>query len=221
MQTIDIRFTTIDPAKIHSLCGFLGSFDPIHKGHEWMIETLLERFEGVLLLVPGTHFEKQIRFPQNATLEQRLDMLTILANRKGDRIAVGLAHEVLFIRLADCLRQLFPNTAISFGMGNETYERVLASKTYYERLGLAWNDQEQAKLEQLQKTIVVFGRSSNGNEMISVPEQVRGISSTLVRETIKELQRTGDSEKIWQARLETMISQDILKFIHQKGLYHE
>jgi len=186
-----------------------------------MIDTLLERFDGVLLLVPAVHFEKQIQFPRNATLEQRLDMLTILANRKGDRIAVGLAHEVLFIRLADCLRQRFPNTAISFGMGNETYERVLASKAYYERLGLAWNEQDQAKLEQLQKVIVVFGRSSNGDGVISVPEDMRGISSTLVRETIKELQRTSASEKIWQARLATMISPDILKFVRQKGLYHE
>jgi cytidyltransferase-like protein len=220
-SAIDIRFTTIRPAHLHSLCGFLGSLDPIHKGHEWMIETLLERFERVLLLVPGVHFEKQIRFPRNATLEQRLDMLTILANCKGDQIAVGLAHEVLFIRLANCLRQCFPNTAISFGMGNETYERVLASKAYYERLGLAWNEQEQAKLEQLQKTIVVFGRSGNSNGVISVPEHVRRISSTLVRETVRELRRTGASEKIWQARLGTMISPEILQFVRQKGLYNE
>jgi cytidyltransferase-like protein len=221
MQAIDMRLTTIDPAKIHSLCGFLGSFDPIHKGHEWMIDALLERFDGVLLLVPGVHFEKQIQFPRNATLEQRLEILTILANRKGKRIAVGLAHEVLFIRLADCLRQRFPNTVISFGMGNETYERVLASKAYYERLGLAWNEQEQAKLEQLKKTIVVFGRSINSNGVISVPEQVQGISSTLVRETVRELRRTAAPESLWQEQLATMISPDALQFVRQKGLYHE
>jgi cytidyltransferase-like protein len=221
MQAIDIRFTTIRPAHLHSLCGFLGSFDPIHKGHEWMIETLLERFDAVLLLVPGMHFEKQIRFQRNATLEQRLEMLTILANRKKERIAVGLAYEVLFIRLADDLHQRFPSTAISFGMGNDTYERVLASKTYYERLGLAWNEQEQAKLEQLQKTIVVFGRSSHGHGEIVVPEQVRGISSTLVRETVRELRRTPAPESLWQERLATMISPEILQIIRQKGLYHE
>jgi cytidyltransferase-like protein len=219
MQVIDVRQTSIVPSQIHSLCGFLGSFDPLHKGHEWIVEKLLERFDAVLLLIPAFHFEKTVRFPLNATLEQRLEMLTSFAKRKMDRIVVGLAHEVLFIRLADQLADQFPNAEISFGMGNETFERVLASKTYYERLGLAWADEDQAKLEQPRKKIVVFGRSRNGDGVISVPESLRWISSTQVRKTVMELRKTPAPESMWREQLEKMIAPDILKFIRRTGLY--
>jgi nicotinic acid mononucleotide adenylyltransferase len=219
MQKIDIRFMPTKTSQIRSLCGFVGSFDPLHKSHEWIVDKLLERFDVVLLLIPAFHFEKTVRFPLNATFEQRLEMLTALSKQKGDRIAVGLAHEVLFIRLADCLRQYFPSAEITFGMGNETFEKVLVSEIYYARLGLPWTAEEQAKLEQLQKKIVIFGRSSNNGHFISVPEDLRQISSTRVRETVMELRKTSAPDAMWQKQLEQMISPEIFKFILQEKLY--
>jgi cytidyltransferase-like protein len=219
MQKIDIRFISTKNSQIRSLCGFLGSFDPLHKGHEWIIDRLLERFDAVLLLIPALHFEKTVRFPLNATFEQRLEMLAVFSKQKGARIAVGLAHEVLFIRLADCLCQYFPSAEIAFGMGNETFEKVLASENYYACLGLQWTAEEQNKLERLKKKIVVFGRSSNNDHFIPVPEDLRQISSTRVRETVMELRKASAPEAIWQKRLEKMISPEVFKFILQKKLY--
>jgi cytidyltransferase-like protein len=223
MQDIDIRITS-SMNQVRSLCGVLGSYDPLHKGHEWIAEKLLEQFDAVLLLIPAFHFEKTVRFPLNATLEQRLEMLTTFSKRKGNRgrprpLAVGLTHEVLFIRLADRLSERFPSAEISFGMGNETYEKVLASKAYYDRLGLPWTAEDQAKLERLQKRIVVFGRSQNNGRFISVPKKLHRISSTRIRETVMDLRRTCAPEAIWQERLEQMISPEILTFISQKKLY--
>ncbi len=219
MQEIEIRLMPILTSQVRSLCGFLGSFDPPHKGHEWIVEKLLERFDVVLLLIPAFHFEKTVRFPLNATFEQRLEMLAILSKREGNRIAVGLTHEVLFIRLADCLSQRFPSAEVSFGMGNETFEKVLASKTYYAHLGLPWTTEEQAKLERLRKKIAVFGRSSNNGHFISVPEDLRQLSSTRVREIVMELRKTSVPETVWQKRLEKMIYSEVLTFILQENLY--
>ena len=224
MQTPEIQIAVPVPSQVRSICGFLGSYDPLHKGHEWIVERLLGQFEVVLLLIPALHFEKMVQFPLNATFAQRLEMLTTFSKRKGKRgrprpLAVGLTHEVLFIRLADRLHERFPSAEISFGMGNETFEKVLASKAYYDRLGFPWTAKEQARLQQLQKRIVVFGRSRNDSGFIPVPEDVRQLSSTRVRETVMELRRTCAPEAIWQEQLEKLISPEILTFISQKKLY--
>lgn len=210
-----------DPLQVRSLCAFLGSFDPPHKGHEWLVDTLLDRFDLVLMLVPGRHFEKTILPPQNATLEQRLDMLALLARRKRNRIATGLAHEVLFIRLADRLVELFPQAHMGFGMGNETFDRLRASKTYYERSGLAWTAEEEKKLERLKRHVVIFGRSTNGSDTVDVPRHLRRLSSTLVRKTVKELRNTSVSKEVWTTTLEHMINSDILEYVIQKEIYGE
>ena len=220
MPGIEILTEATENSRVRSLCAYLGSFDPFHRGHAWIVETLLEKFEMVLLLIPAIHFEKTVHFPLNATFEQRLKMLasSVLKYRKHN-IAAGLAHEVLFIRLAECLARQFPDAEITFGMGNETFERFLDSKDYYKRVGLAWTNEEQAKLDELKEKIVVFGRSGNNNHFITVPEHVRWISSTLIRETVMELRKTYASEAMWQERLEEMISLEVLKFVLQEGLY--
>ncbi len=219
MQKIEIRLTSPILSQVQSLCGFLGSFDPFHRGHAWIVETLLERFDAVLLLIPAFHFEKSVRFPLNATFEQRLAMLASFIRQKQYPIAAGLAHEVLFIRLADCLAERFPNAEIFFGMGNETFERVLASKTYYKRLGLAWTAEEESKLERLRENIVIFGRSGSNAQFIVVPEYVRRISSTGIRETVMELRRASAPEAIWAKKLENIVSPEVLSFMTQNGLY--
>ena len=210
MPTIELQPTTQDLAHIRSVCGYLGSFDPLHKGHEWIVEHLLTRFEVVLLLVPGMHFEKTIQFPHNATLEQRLSMLNLFAASKPGRVLVGLAHEVLFIRLADQLAHIFPQAEITFAMGNETFEKFLASAKYYARMGLPWATEDQTRLDDLRQRIVVFGRSGTDARFTPVPEAVRHISSTRVRKIVKE----GGYET-----LPGMISPCIFSYIRQQALY--
>ena len=57
MKNIDLRLSLPPTLTVRSLCGFLGSFDPLHKGHEWIIDQLLKRFDAVLVLIPAVHFE--------------------------------------------------------------------------------------------------------------------------------------------------------------------
>lgn len=210
MPAIELQPTTQDLSHIRSLCGYLGSFDPLHKGHEWIVEQLLTRFEAVLLLVPGRHFEKTVQFPRNATLEQRLTMLNLFAASKAGRVLVGLAHEVLFLRLADQLALMFPQADISFAMGNETFAKFLASARYYTRVGLPWTSQDQARLDHLRQRIVVFGRSGTDAHFVPVPEAVRQISSTQVRNLLREQN---------YETLRGTISSFTLSYILQEQLY--
>jgi cytidyltransferase-like protein len=219
MKNIDFRLSLSPTLPIHSLCGVLGSFDPLHKGHEWIVEQLLNRFDAVVLLIPGFHFEKTVRFPLNATFEQRLSMLSSFAKQHRSRIVVGLAHEVLFLQLANCLANHFPSVEISFGMGNETFERFLASKTYYDRLGIPWTEQEQAQLDHFRETFVVFGRSGAHPRFIEVPEHLCHISSTRVRNTVIKLRESSAAEFIWQTQLKGLISEETREFIYQEGIY--
>lgn len=210
MSAIKLQPTPQDLSHIRSLCGYLGSFDPLHKGHEWIVEHLLTRFDAVLLLVPGRHFEKTVRFPHNATLEQRLVMLNLFAASKAGRVLVGLAHEVLFLRLADQLAHVFPQADISFAMGNETFAKFLASAEYYAKVGLPWTKEEQTRLDHLRQRIVVFGRSETDTGFVPIPESVRYISSTRVRTMIRERR---------YETLPDMISPCIFPYIRQQALY--
>ncbi|MBD3309471.1 adenylyltransferase/cytidyltransferase family protein [candidate division KSB3 bacterium] len=219
MTPIDLKFSVPNPSQIQTLCGFLGSFDPLHRGHEWIVEHLLQQFDAVLLLIPARHFEKTVQFPRNATFRQRIEMLASLRSRHGTRIAAGLAHEVLFIRLAEDLRSYFPHADIFFGMGNETFERFLDSPRYYVRSGIPWTAAEQAKLDHLRDRIVVFGRSEQADSFVTVPAHLRGISSTLVRETVMALRSIQAPGSLWQQRLSSMISPAVLELILQQGVY--
>lgn len=116
---------------------YLGSFDPLHRGHEWVVGQLLDRFDGAIVLVPDRHFHKEVRHPVNATLLRRLEMLTAFAREQAGRVAVGLAGEILFIRLARALETRFPKLEMSFALGDETFSRLRASADYFARSGLA------------------------------------------------------------------------------------
>ncbi len=218
MPTIEIYYNADILSRARSICGYLGSFDPPHKGHRWIMQTLLKGFEAVLMMVPARHFEKTVRFPQNAALDQRIEMLSMLT-RQEKRMAVGLAYEVLFIRLAESLGEKFPQADIFFGMGNETFERLLDSKRYYERSGLVWNQKDQAALDELQRHIVIFGRSTNRERFIKVPSQLRKISSTRVRQTIKKLSSRSISHDEWLHQLKGMLTPEISEYLIQKRLY--
>lgn len=199
-----------DAARITSLGVYLGSFDPLHRGHEWLAGQLLERCARVLLLVPSVHFHKRIRTTANATLAQRLAMIHCFSKRERGLILGGVAEEVLFVRLALCLRAVFPAASLTFGMGDDTFDRLLRSRHYFTRQGLAWTPEAAAGLEWVRVRTMVFGRSGNGPGRITVPEPPRGISSTAVRAAVA----AGD----WAA-LEAMVAPDIAWFIRREGLY--
>jgi cytidyltransferase-like protein len=198
---------------------FLGSFDPLHLGHEWAAGQLLEHCGRVLLVVPGRHFHKSIRPGENASLAQRLAMLERFARRAGGPVLDGVAGEVLFVRLAARVSDLFPRAEITFGMGDETFARLLRSPEYFARAGLAWTDADARSLAALERRALVFGRREAGPGRVAVPEDLREVSSTRVRAAVAALR--GDS-RLAAARLQelrTLVAPDILEWVLRSGLY--
>ncbi len=193
-----------------SVCAVVGSFDPLHRGHMWMVQRLLARFDLVALLVPARHFTKAVCPPHNATLDQRLDMIQRVYP-PASRVLCGVAHEVLFVRLAACLERRFPGARVTFAMGNDTFELLADSASYFNRLGLPWGDRERRRLARLAEQVVVFGRSARGARYERVPDDLRAVSSTRVR-------RAAVSSK---CELSALVHPLVLSFIHQHGLYRE
>ncbi len=120
MNRVTIANLTEDARRTRTLGVIVGSFDPLHRGHEWMVRQLLRRCDRVLLLVPLRHFDKHPVWPANATFTQRLAMIARLAERSGGRVLGGVTREVLFVRLA-AERWPFPRATILFGMGDDAW----------------------------------------------------------------------------------------------------
>eukprot|EP00616_Rhizochromulina_sp_CCMP1243_P007046 CAMPEP_0118982438 /NCGR_PEP_ID=MMETSP1173-20130426/32806_1 /TAXON_ID=1034831 /ORGANISM="Rhizochromulina marina cf, Strain CCMP1243" /LENGTH=237 /DNA_ID=CAMNT_0006932931 /DNA_START=33 /DNA_END=746 /DNA_ORIENTATION=+ len=192
----------------------LGSFDPFHRGHQALCSSLLESHgcAAVLLLVPEVHFEKTIEEGKNASLQQRVDMLRALYQGEP-RVGYGVAHEVLFVRLAQGLwREAFPSAAeVTFGMGQDRYACMLDSRSYFDTLGLEWTAGDQQELERLRDTCIVFSRDQT-TPLLSLPG---GVSSTLVRQALVG-QRSG---AVSSSTPEVMVDPAILAYIWQNGLY--
>jgi cytidyltransferase-like protein len=190
----------------------LGSFDPLHRGHGWVVRHLLRRFDQVLLLVPAVHFEKRVRFPQNATLAQRVRLIERV-HGPGGPVLAGITREVLFLRLDAVLARRFPARAVGFAMGQDTHRKLLGSARYHARLGLAWGPAEQRALERLLPRVTVLDRE----DCPLGP----AISSTRVRRLAAALQARGAASAEWLRALEPLVQPAVIDFIREQGLYRQ
>ena len=166
--------------------------------------------------MPAFHFEKTIRPALNATLQQRMEMLRL---RFGSTFLVGITEEVLFNRLHRELHRLFPRAEITFGIGDETYRKFLESPEYYRRAGLPWTPQDQRTFETLSRTIQVFGRSTAASRRTVIPPQTNGLSSTLVRGTVRKLFQHPCSQEEFTAQTTRLIHADVSGYIYNSHLY--
>ncbi len=203
------------------LACMLGSFDPPHRGHQRLVTKLLERCDAVLLLAPVQHFDKRVVPGENASYEQRAEMLWAVceSNSTDGRVGVGTTEVVLFLELGRALEARFPGTEVVFGMGNDTFGRVADSASYYARRGLPFGAEQAQALEQLLSRILVFGRSAQAPGDIVVEQDVRGISSTLVRARTRQLWQRHADDDAWHAALDTLVSPAVVSLIRSHGLY--
>lgn len=210
--------TELDPGSVRSVCGVLGSFDPLHLGHCWIVRRLLQRFQVVALMVPAWHPSKTICQPYNATLPQRLELIErIFAPASG--VVRGIASEVLFVRLWRQLMLRFPAASVSFGMGNDTHRQFLDSPTTFRRLGLPWGASERADFVRLRRQLVVFGRSQQGPQLVRLPRRLRSISSTRVRAVVRRLHRQQAPPRRWRRQLHRLVPAGVPDYLRTRGLY--
>jgi cytidyltransferase-like protein len=200
-----------------SLAVLLGSFDPPHRGHEWLVARLLEHAEAVLLLLPARHVHKQVLPGLNAPLHERLAMLALLEGREP-RLRSRLSDESLFLRLDAALARVLPGTAISFAMGDETFDRLRDSERYFRAAHLAWGPAEARHLERLLPRTLVFGRHGAASGL-TVPAEIAAISSTRVRRAAARLEREHAPEARWDRELGSLLAPDVLQHVHDLRPY--
>ncbi|MFH2008975.1 MAG: adenylyltransferase/cytidyltransferase family protein [bacterium] len=201
------------------LCCLLGSFDPPHLGHERLLGRLLERFGSLLLLVPTHHFQKQVVPGVNAGYAQRMELLRAVSDRHGARCGFGRTGIVLFVELWTALQERFGRRDIFFGMGDDTHAKVVDSRRYYRRLGQTFGPDQQRRLEELLRHIVVFDRSGAAEGGLPVDEDVRWISSTWVRRKVVELRAAGVPPSRWHRELGAALAPDVIDRILADDLY--
>jgi hypothetical protein len=171
------------------------------------------------MMVPARHFEKTIAYPKNANLDQRIDMLSAVFSEKADRVALAVANEVLFIRLHAHLQPLFPNARITFGMGSDTYRKLLASRSYFERAGIPWTNADEANLTALLKRCIVFGRCEMKPGYVKVPETIARVSSTGARDAVSRLRKAKTPITADQTAMSDLLHPDTVSYIAAAGLY--
>jgi cytidyltransferase-like protein len=198
---------------------YLGSFDPPHRGHEFIAGELSRRCEAVLLLLPAWHFHKVVRPGLNASLDQRLEMLALARGRLGARLVCGCTREVLFVRLRRLLADRLPGAQLSLAMGNETFERVRDSRRTFERCGFSWTAREEKQLAATVQDALVFGRTAAPAGCVAVPKDLRAISSTKVRGTVATLHGEHAAAAEWERRLAPMLSAGVARYVRENGLY--
>lgn len=205
---------------IHSVGVIVGSFDPLHRGHQWMVQQMSRRFELVLLLVPVAHFEKTVRFPHNATRAQRVELIERV--HRGQPVIGGLTRELLFVRLIEHLARQLPGVQVGLGLGSDTYGKLLRSRSYFAWLGLPWGPAEEQALSRLAEQSVVFARDRHVDlpaGALVPPTHLRGISSTLVRRRAVLLHAARAGAGRWHDELGPLVGPEVVSFIRELGLY--
>ncbi|EJD49540.1 Nucleotidylyl transferase [Auricularia subglabra TFB-10046 SS5] len=201
------------------------SFNPPTKAHLALARTPIDSngtpADATLLLLSVTNADKRPK-PGDATPEQRLEMMRILANELGEPVAVAAIDAPTFVGKAHALRSLGA-TQLSFAMGTDTLVRLLNSKYYgdstdamhsalrsffhgdHARVLCAHRDGEPVP----ESAREYMNADANFVSLVELGETAEGVSSSEVRASIAR----GDS--VWR----NMVSSSIAQYILHEGLY--
>lgn len=203
---------------------YLGTFDPFHRGHEWVVKQCLACFDGMILLLPNHHFHKNLSAQSRASLEQRLAMVTLGRQYLPDKnIWLGWTDCILYLKLAKSLEKLYPQWAFHYIMGDETFTKVQNSANYYSRLHVPWGAQENSHLKVLLQNTVVLNRSGRNAAGMTCPPPIRSISSTRIRRLTGVITgKNFGSSPLLMGMLLPFLQLTIIKYIFTYRLYfHE
>jgi cytidyltransferase-like protein len=197
----------------------LGSYDPVHRGHLWMMRRMLSESDALLVLVPERHFDKDPRPGFNATTEQRLEMLRLLPYDVRARAGFGRTRVVLFAELLRELESRWPAQQLRFAMGDDTYRRMLRSRAYYREVGRRFGAAERARVARLAETTRVFARHRSRPDWITVPDEVVTVSSTRVRRLAVSLHGGGASLQAWRGALRPLVTAPVAAHLYRERIY--
>ncbi|ORX91424.1 Nucleotidylyl transferase [Basidiobolus meristosporus CBS 931.73] len=215
---------------------FDSSFNPPTRAHLQLIyESLNLRpgFDACLLLIATSNADKTL---SGATLEQRLEMMHILATHLQEtgqspgssNVAVGVVNRGLFAEKISALQEAFPtlNSRFYFITGFDTVIRIFNQKYYkapltealtpiFDAGGIVCANRsgfDQKAIEEFYASGTVKHFSDHIYH-IKLKEEIADMSSTKVRLLVKE--------KADRAALETIVIPRIAQFLIDEQLYTE
>lgn len=218
-----------DPARpVSSRLGILsGAFNPLTYAHLALAQRAQEAYglDEVLFALSKVIVEKESvaqlssgGWVGGACLEDRLLMLKLSDGRYG--FGVILFSRGLYIEQAEALRQAFPSARLFFLVGFDKIVQILNPRYYTDRDAALHRLFELAafvvaprKDRGLQDLARLLSRRENSPYQTKVlylplPEDYRDLSSTLVREAVRE-----------GLSLASFVSEEVEAFVQETGLY--
>lgn len=183
---------------------FPASFNPVTRAHVEIISCARadHQLEEILLLPSLTNADKTA---YEASLEDRLALL-LVACGDDPTISLGISSHPFFVDLLPPLNELYDHPQIFFIMGSDTFVRVLDKEgRYYRRYHRSYRDRLEPLAELFAASQVLVAtrapfapgdldRWLDGPEaafrprihLLQLPEEVRGISASAVRQRIRQ-----------------------------------
>ena len=179
---------------------FVGSFNPITKAHIEICLKLKDRFKKIVL-VPVSSKDKEL-----IDINSRINMLTILKNKYNflEIDDVMKKYSYLNYRIIDLLKNKYGD--INIIMGSDLLEKLEYFENYeylldnYQFTIISRNNIDVEKL--------IMNKYSNYQDKFKIIDYQSNISSTLVKEKIRNREDVSD-----------LLDIDILDYIKKNDLY--
>ena len=209
-----------DPVRpLPSRLGILsGAFDPLTYAHLALAERAREAYslDEVLFALSKVIVGKEV--VGEACFEDRLLMLQLLAGRHGFRVV--LFNRGLYVEQAEALKQAFPSAQPFFLVGFDKIvqifdpcyyaDRDAALRRLFELAAFSVAPRQDRGLQDLARLLRRRENRPYQTKVLylSLPDEYRGLSSTLVREAVKE----GRS-------IASFVPEEVEAFVQETGLY--
>ena len=174
---------------------YVGSFNPVHKGHIYVANTILERklVDKVMIIPTNDYWDKKI----NTTLEHRINMLNFY---KNDKIIVDKNYNNLqyTYEILNDIKKDNPNYELYLIIGDDLYDELYKWKNYNEII---------------KNKIIVVRRNKDkvldSNFIVINDYNPLKVSSTYIREHINDKD------------ILNYIDKEIYDYIKENNLYRE
>lgn len=180
---------------------FGGCFSPPHKSHKKIVYELLNYVDKIIIVPTGNKYNKV----ELATDIDRIKMLKLIFN--DDRIVISdyeFKSELTYTyQTLDHFKEEYPNDDIYFITGTDNIKEIKTWKRYEYLLSTYKFLIVRRGNDDLESTIKEYG-----NNLIPIFIKFKNISSTQIRQRIKE-----------NKSLYNYLDKEVIKYIEDKKLY--
>jgi nicotinamide-nucleotide adenylyltransferase len=192
------------------------------------------RATGQLFLYSTRNADKGTGTSADATAEQRLHMMVLLAKSSGlDNVAVACCSEPIIAAKSTLILQALPSPArLIFLLGWDTITRFFARK-YYQDMSQVMRqffreelstivcarrgqlkDEEDAFMAS--GDVVEYARDGR-IDLVDLAVEMVGVSSTEARKAVRESKVDDEARR----RLEPLVAEDVASYVLQQSLYRQ